>query len=222
MPASPGRRRPSLDPEGILDAAERIARVPDPQALSVRRLGDELGADPTAVYRHFRNRDALLIALMDRLIGEAVAAVPARLPWRGRLQAVAVGYMDEMVAHPVVGVLSGHRTTEGPGERDAIELLLGGLVDAGLTPAAVVRHYALFSGYVLGMAGILAAARLDPDTADSGEASPWVGPIPPADAHPLTAQYRSRLLALDDHGVFRSGLETLLDGIASDASAGRP
>jgi hypothetical protein len=48
-----------------------------------------------------------------------------------------------------------------------------------------------------------------------------VGPIPPEDGHPLTARYRSRLVALDDHAVFRTGLDTLLNGIATDAAEGR-
>jgi AcrR family transcriptional regulator len=213
------RPRPSLDREVILDAAARLARVPDPRALSIRRLGEELGADPTAVYRHFRGREALLLALMDRLIGEVVRAVPTRAPWRRRLLEVAVHYVEAMEAHPVVGVLSGHRTTAGPGEREAIELLLGGLVDAGLSPARVTRHYALFSGYLLGMAGIVAASRLE-QAARDGDAA-WVGAIPDDDAHPLTARFRGRLTAMDDHTVFRTGLEAILDGVARDAAARR-
>ena len=38
--------------------------------MSVRRLGAELGADPTAIYRHFRDKDELVLALLDRLLAQ--------------------------------------------------------------------------------------------------------------------------------------------------------
>jgi len=65
------RRRPTrsgvvLDPDMIIDAALRLIEAPGGNALTVRRLGVELGADPSAIYRYFRNVDALLIAVSDR------------------------------------------------------------------------------------------------------------------------------------------------------------
>jgi hypothetical protein len=41
-----------LDRERILDAAEAITRREGIDKLTLRRIGTELGADPTAVYRH--------------------------------------------------------------------------------------------------------------------------------------------------------------------------
>ena len=42
----------------------------NPEPLTVRRLGKELGADPTAIYRHFRDKDELVRAVLDRLVHE--------------------------------------------------------------------------------------------------------------------------------------------------------
>ena len=38
----------------------------------MRRLGKELGADPTAIYRHFRDKDDVVVGALDRLIAECV------------------------------------------------------------------------------------------------------------------------------------------------------
>jgi AcrR family transcriptional regulator len=101
--------------------------------MSFRHLGRELGADPTAVYRHFRDPNELVEAALDRLLAEVVGAVPADLPWRKRLRAAASGYLEAMVTHPVIAAEAGHRTTGGPGELAMIELPLAAPVEAGLS-----------------------------------------------------------------------------------------
>jgi AcrR family transcriptional regulator len=45
----------TLDREALVTAALRLAQRRDPVAMSFRAIGRELGADPTAVYRHFRD-----------------------------------------------------------------------------------------------------------------------------------------------------------------------
>ena len=41
----------------------------------MRRLGAELGVDPTAVYRHFRYKDELLVAMADRMFAHSIDAL---------------------------------------------------------------------------------------------------------------------------------------------------
>ena len=75
------QRRGRLDRERILDAAQAIAERDGVPRLTMRRIGAELGADPTAVYRHFRSKDELLVELADRLFGSAPELDPS-LGWR--------------------------------------------------------------------------------------------------------------------------------------------
>jgi AcrR family transcriptional regulator len=66
---SPARKTPvQLDRGQILDAAQRIASREGVRALTLRRLGEELGVDHTAVYRHFADKDELIDAVVDRLL----------------------------------------------------------------------------------------------------------------------------------------------------------
>lgn len=97
----------------IVDAALKLAQRPDVQAMSFRALGRELGADPTAVYRHFRDRNELVEACLDRLIGAVAGSVPTELPWRQRLRTAALAYFEVIVAHPVIGAEAGYRTIGG-------------------------------------------------------------------------------------------------------------
>jgi AcrR family transcriptional regulator len=216
----PRRRRPSLDQEVIVDAALRLAVSPDHSAVSFRKLGQELGADPTAVYRHFRDKDELLEAALDRLLVQVVAAVPADLPWRERLRAAAIGYLDAVVSHPVVGVQAGHRTTGGPGELAMLELLLAGLAEAGLSDEQVLEYYPLLAGYAASMAAAQAAYRLQDDRLEPTERA-WVGTygLVDLDRYPVSTRLREELARLRDSDVFVSGFELLLDAVVAAASS---
>jgi AcrR family transcriptional regulator len=45
------------------------------------KLGHALGADPTAVYRHFASKDDLVLAIADKLIEETMAGLVASDCW---------------------------------------------------------------------------------------------------------------------------------------------
>ena len=222
MPTSrrSSRARPTLDPSGIVDAALKLAQRAAPGAMSFRGLGRELGADPTAVYRHFRDRNALVEACLDRLIGEAAGSVPIEAPWRERLRVVAHAYYEAVVAHPVIGAEAGHRTTGGPGELAMLELLLAALVEAGLSRHDAVRYYPLLAGYVASMASADAAYRLQDDRVPSSTDRIWVGTqgLLDPDRFPTAYALREELAALRTDEVFHTGLELLLDAVELSAA----
>jgi AcrR family transcriptional regulator len=66
----PSRRLHSrLNRDVILDAAVSLIEGDGPAALSIRRLGSKLGVEGRAFYHHFDNRDDLLSAIGERLLG---------------------------------------------------------------------------------------------------------------------------------------------------------
>ena len=56
----------------------------EPDALSFRKIGKELGADPTALYRHFADKDELLLALADRVIAMGMDGYRPGARWKDR------------------------------------------------------------------------------------------------------------------------------------------
>lgn len=66
-------RPPVLSRELILAAAFRVVDDESAKELTMTRLGRELGATPSAVYRHFRSKDDLLLAMADVMLEEALA-----------------------------------------------------------------------------------------------------------------------------------------------------
>jgi TetR/AcrR family transcriptional regulator, tetracycline repressor protein len=67
VPASP---RVPVSRDAVIDSAMRLVDQHGADALTMRRLSDELGVAVTAIYWHVGNRDALLDALVERLVAD--------------------------------------------------------------------------------------------------------------------------------------------------------
>lgn len=220
-----GRRAPSgkprLDRDTIIAAGLELAAVPGATSISVRELGARLGADPTAIYRHFRNKEHLMEALLDELISRSVAAVTADPDdWRERLRQLAMSTLEIFSAYPAVGVEATVLTTHGPGELDAVEFMLDAFSRAGLSDDDLVRHYALLASHVLSSAAGIARGRSERGDA-AGAPSPWIeGPLL-ADprTHPLIASVSTLLSDLQDRDLFALSVESVIQSAERTAAA---
>ena len=66
------------DLEGIVDAALELLDAFGLPDLSMRRLATHLGVQPSALYWHVENKQSLLAAVADRIVGEAASATGVR------------------------------------------------------------------------------------------------------------------------------------------------
>jgi AcrR family transcriptional regulator len=201
---SRNRQRPQLDAETIVEAALRIAGAGEPDALTVRRLGAELGADPTAIYRHFRDKDELVRGALDRLIEQALAQVNPQASWDDRLKTLAIAILEVFCSHPSVGSQAVVHSTGGPAEARTIEMVLGALIEAGL--------YAVLSSYVISLASAKCSALLAPEPEER-----WIGFFPSLRQSPALSavRVRDRLEALRDHDVYADGIQVIIDAVES-------
>src|SRR6266511_3619466 len=62
--------REPLTKERILRAAVALADEVGVESLSMRRLAQELGVVPMALYKHVANKDQLLDGMVDVIVGE--------------------------------------------------------------------------------------------------------------------------------------------------------
>ena len=60
-------RPPRLSRPAIVAAAQAVVERDGVEALTMRRVAEELGASPMALYRHVRGKDELLVLLLDEL-----------------------------------------------------------------------------------------------------------------------------------------------------------
>ena len=88
----PARRR-----EQIVDAAvARLLAAPD-EPLTMARVASSVGLTPMALYRHFKDRDELMDAVVGRILMERNAAIPRGGPWQDQLRAWVLGGLEYLV-----------------------------------------------------------------------------------------------------------------------------
>jgi AcrR family transcriptional regulator len=84
----------------IVDAARRILEEQGEDALTVRRLADALGIRAPSLYKHFPDKAAVEVALMQIGLQEAGAAMEPALRSPNQLVALAAAYRKFAVEHP--------------------------------------------------------------------------------------------------------------------------
>ena len=127
------KQRPAsfLTPDLILDTAVAVIERDGPEALTFRRLGTELGADHTAVLRHFRSKDDLLLGLAARLVSDALHDFAPSESWRETLASLARRIRAACLQHPGVAVLVAARTSRREPEFQGADVVIGALLEAG-------------------------------------------------------------------------------------------
>src|SRR5438477_13117854 len=75
--------RAPLTRSRIAEAALAVVDRDGLDALSMRRLGAELGVEGMAIYRHFPNKAAVLAGVVVVLLAELVIPPPSGVPWEG-------------------------------------------------------------------------------------------------------------------------------------------
>lgn len=148
-PAPAAPPRPRLDPARILDAAQAIAESEGVAAVTMRRIGTQLNADPTAVYRHFASKTELLRGLADRLFGTLPDADP-EATWREAMKAELRHAMQRYRQHPDLALLLAVQPDDTPSLQAIADRVLGLLTARGLTHADAARYLQVIENHVVG------------------------------------------------------------------------
>ena len=217
-------RRVRLDAEKIVAAGIEVAAESRSAVFSPKLLGEKLGVDPSAVYRHFPNKSRLMAALLDELHLRVLQRVTApRERWRERVTQLAENALVIYCEHPSIAAESVVLTTHGPGELNVVELLLDSFEACGLDDDGVVKYYALVAAHILATASGIALSRTveaeEAELVPAESGTPWIdGPIlvDPAQ-YPRIAHFNARLTLLEDREMFLNGLDALLDAAEREA-----
>lgn len=216
------RRRPTktgtvLSHELIVHTAIRLLSQHGTDALTVRRLGTALGADPSSLYRYFRNTDDLILAIADELIGRGLEGFQPSQDWRDSLRDFGHRLHATYLAHPQAALLSAARVTRRPNEVRGVEIGLGILRSAGFTPEQAARHYHSFIDLSLGFAALDAAASALPHASAAADHEAWQSTYArlPADGYPHITACAGALAATMATSAYPATLELLLNAIAA-------
>lgn len=213
--------RGTLTPALIVEAALRILDRDSSTGLTFSRLGRELGASPTAMYRHFPDRESILDAVGDRLIEESLHGYEPAETWQESLRNLAWRAWHTYAKHPSAASITYFRVTRRPNELRAVDAILQALSEAGLPLESAALAYHMYSQLVLSHAAANASriANMQSDSIETNT-SFWEQVYEPADPseypHYWEARDLVRATKLDE--VFETLLEMFIDYVRKAAA----
>lgn len=203
------RSEPPLSLERIVATAVELLDAEGLDGLKMRRLADRLGSGAMSLYWHVNNKEEVFDLALDSVLEyRGPPQIVESRDWRGEVVHMLEDWRASMLRHPWSASLLPRRAL-GPNILGRLELLSrilsrGGVPDADLNAAI----WSLWN-YVMGATITRASFELSDD--DRAAAQQRLTRL--SERYPTIE--RSRLLLDDDwDGVFRKGLNFLLDGLA--------
>jgi len=209
-PRRPGRRRQPLSRDVVVEAAIRVLDREGADALTVRRLADELETGSATLYWHVSGKDELAELVYDHVMGEVELPEPDPSRWQEQLKDLGRQAYRVLLRHRDLARLSLGRIPTGPNMLRIMEWSIGLLRSAGLTDQAAAYAGDMFGRY-------LDASVLEV-TMQSGPSPEAIGDyfrsLPPERFPNMTAATTAMFAGTDDDR-FEFGLDLLVRGLAT-------
>jgi AcrR family transcriptional regulator len=214
-----GLPRGSLTRELLVRESLRLLDKDGVAGFSLPKLGRALGADPTAIYRHFASKDDLVLAVAEAMIGEGLDGLEPSECWLETLREIARRARRNCLAHPAAASLVACRTTQGPAEMRAVNMIIGALHQAGFTGKEAALTYRAFGDFALFWSGGEGAFLALDEQAQQKDRDAWTRAYLVADraVYPEIWRIREELPVIEDDDIFETILSLVLDGIAARA-----
>ncbi len=237
-----GGREP-LSRAAILRTAVAYADEHGLTALTMRKLGQELGVEAMSLYHHVNGREDLLEGMVAEIVSQVELPGTDDLGpaggWQAFLQHVAHEVRGVATAHPNLFPLVATRPPTAPWLRpplrslQLVETFLDGLLQRGLPEDAAVHVYKVFTSFLLGHL-LLEVAQLGAETGPADEPLDEGGAeVPRSDVRPgeepggdgpdlgrcpTVLRLQDSLMAHEAGTDFEQSLEALLDRLDRELS----
>ena len=215
MPATDQRRaRPRLSRDRVLQAAISLADANGIEALSMRKLGEQLGVEAMSLYKHVANKDDLLDGMVDSVFAE-IELARDEPSWRAAMRDRAISVRTVLKRHPWAVPLMQSRTNPGPSTLGHLDALIGILRAGGFSVVLTAHALSAIDAYVYGFAMQEKALPFDTEER-SVEVIEHILAAMPADEWPHLVEFsREHVLKPGyDYGEeFEWGLDLVLDGL---------
>ncbi|ABD10871.1 MULTISPECIES: TetR/AcrR family transcriptional regulator [Frankia] len=194
----------------LLAAAMEVVDTHGAGAFSMRALGAFLDVDPTAMYRHFATKNALLDALTDTVI-RGVEELPETDDPRRDIRENFRQLRRSLLAHPTLAPLVLRRPPGVGAYWERADHAVAQLHRAGMDPADAANVYQTLLFYTLGHT--LSEARQLARAVEREGAGARGGPVaavrPPAEHHPDLSDAAPHLRE-ENEAQFLAGLDLIL------------
>jgi AcrR family transcriptional regulator len=206
----------------VLKAAVTLADEYGLEGFSMRRLAQELGVVPMALYKHVANKDELLDGMVDIVFGE-IESPSINDDWRSAMRGRAISTREALKRHGWAIELMETRNP-GPANLRNHNAVMGCLREAGFSFATAIHAYSVQDAYIYGFA--LQEKTLGFETPDDAGAAAQrrAQAIGALHDYPYLAEIVAKLpdSGYDNPVEFAWGLDLILDGLDRRRQTPRP
>ncbi len=206
------KQRVPLSRDRVLRAATALADQGGIDALTMRKLAEDLGVEPMSLYHYVANKGDILSGITD-IVASEIEVPSSGGDWKAALRKSAVSFHNTLARHPWACslMMSGG---VGPGRLRYMESLLRRLREAGFSPQLTHHAYHALDSHIIGFtlwaAGYTAAMRAGPGTVEA-----FLKQLP-ADRYPYFFEHAEQHMTRpqrDGVSEFEFGLDLILDGL---------
>jgi AcrR family transcriptional regulator len=180
------------------------------EALTMRRLAQELGMGTMALYRYFPSKNDLMDAAIEVAAPELELPPPGAAPWKQQLATLARALFHAGLRHPSVARERFDRPLQTPAAMRVTDRAIALLLEAGLSKRDAVAAFKALLIHTLAAAAFVAAESRPEIRRRAAARHAGL----PADELPAMAAVADEFTAaLGGDQAFELGLAALLDGI---------
>jgi AcrR family transcriptional regulator len=205
----------------VLRAAVAVADEGGVGALTMRRLGQELGVEAMSLYKHVANKDDILDGIVELVIGE-IELPSADEDWKTAMRKRAVSARAVLSRHRWAMTVMQSRTNPGPVTLRYFDAVIGSLRREGFTVALAAHAFSVLDSYIYGFA--VQESNLPFETSEeTTEVTAAILRAMPVDQFPHLAEMAVEHIMRPEYtygGQFEFGLELILAALERVRAAG--
>jgi len=211
-----------LSREMVADGALALADAEGFEALTIRRLAQELGVTPMALYWHFKNKDELLSGVVDQLWGKVDTTRDLSRPLLEQFRALVESLVAVLREHrslvPLLQIPRDHEPCAGflEATETALEILTEYGFEVAIASAICQNALRTATALVLGEPGVADPRQTLDDAAESIRRKRLFLESLPRNRYPRVVQAAEFLTYCenpDDHYTF--GLDFFIGGVTA-------
>ncbi|WP_018348863.1 TetR/AcrR family transcriptional regulator [Longispora albida] len=205
-------QRQPLSAARVLGAALAIADASGTEALTMRRLGQELGVEAMSLYKHVAGKDAVLAGIADLVVGEIALPSPGE-EWKAAMRHRAVSAHEVLMRHPWAARLLMSRVNVGPAMLRYVDSTIGTLREAGFGVELADRAWNAMDSHIYGFTLQRLTFPFEPQEY-AGVAETHL-PLLEAGEYPHLGEMAGAVMSGSYDGApdFTFGLDLILDGL---------
>lgn len=204
----------------VIEAAIALADREGIGAVSMRKLGQELGIEAMSLYTHVHGKHDLLDGMADALVAQVPTERDPSTHWQASLRSLILGARAVLREHPWAAHVIETRDGPGPATIHYMDIVAATLLDGGFS--ADLAHHAMHAlgSRALGFSQDLYDDKGEVDPAEAAAMAREIAAVyPSVGAIALAASHEGGLGGCDDEVEFAFALDILLDGLEARRQA---